>query len=140
MLTLTGRSGDAESVLQEACRLEPDQASHPFTLALLYGQMGRSADAAAALRKAVALEPGYGRAWYNLGLALAQLNDNEGSLDALRRAEAIMPESVDPPYARATVHIRLKQTAEARLAVQRVLTLDPKHALANELLRRLDKP
>jgi predicted CXXCH cytochrome family protein len=137
VLTLTGNSGDAEAVLLEACRLEPGESSHAYTLALLYGQMGRPADAATTLRKAVALEPGFGRAWYNLGLALAQLNDNEGSLEALRRAETIMPESVDPPYARATIHVRLGQAAEARAAAQRAVTLDPKHALATELLRRL---
>ena len=137
VLTLTGRSNEAEPVLKEACRLEPEQASHAYTLALLYGQMGRPADAAEVLRKAVALEPGFGRAWYNLGLALAQLNDNAGALDALRRAESIMPESVDPPYARATIHVRMGEAAEAKAAAQRAVTLDAKHALANELLRRL---
>ena len=75
--------------------------------------------------------------WHNLGLLLAQTGRLEEAADTLRRAEAIAPRMGEYPYALATVLLRFGDRAGAAEAARRALLIDPSHAQARELLRRI---
>jgi len=126
-LNAAGKNDEARGAFEEAERLEPESAVHPYMLGLLHAERGRLDEAAAALERAVGLEPGFGRAWYNLGLARAELNRLPEALEALEAAGTLMPESPDPPYARAGLLDRMGDVAGARAAM----------ASAEELRQRL---
>jgi serine/threonine-protein kinase len=95
-LIRAGRADEAEEVLQDLIRQQPDNA-------MLYNCLGVSLDAQqkfgaaeAVFRKAAELQPDFAVAYYNLGLALA----GQGRLGA---AEAAYRKSIDlrPDYAEA---------------------------------------
>jgi tetratricopeptide (TPR) repeat protein len=123
VLNARGKNAEAEAALAKAAELEPTNAEHVYTLALLYAETGRVPDALAALKKTVAIDPRFGRAWYNLGLAYAQRNLPDEALDALRRAEALMPASPDPPHAQASIYSHLGDARQARAAADRAARL-----------------
>jgi predicted CXXCH cytochrome family protein len=132
-----GKSAEAQVSLADAARLDPENADYPYALALLYAETGRTADALEALSRTVKLDPAFGRAWYNLGLAYAQQGDLTQSVEALRKAEEHLPNSPDPAYARATVHLRLNEWDQARSAAAAALRIAPRHRPAASLLARL---
>jgi predicted RNA polymerase sigma factor len=53
------------------------------------------------------------------------------------RAESLNRNSPQFPYARATILAQMSRTAEARLAAQRVLEIQPNHREAAALLQQL---
>ena len=91
----------------------------------------------AELEMAVKLDPHHARAGYNLGLARHAAGNPAGAIQALLAAEAADPRDPRIPYARATIHAKLGQIAEARQAAQRALELNPRSAEAAALLRQL---
>ena len=62
ILHARGKLEEAAHALREAGRLEPTNAEHPYTLALLCGELGRSGDALEALQRTVGIDPQFGRA------------------------------------------------------------------------------
>jgi len=132
-----GRSYDAVKVLVEGSELEPENPLHPYWLGLLYNEMNDAAAARDALRAAVARDATQGRFWYNLALAEARLGNTDAAFDALDEAERREPAEPHYPYTRATLHYELKQNDHAREALERVLSIDPNHAQALELMNSL---
>ncbi len=134
ILHAIGKRGEAIQNFRAALRLEPTSPDHPYALALLLAETGDVQEAVKLLQKAVELDPPFGRAWYNLGLGLAQQNRLEDAIAALRQAEKLMPDSPDPPYARATVHLRLGDIPAAKDAARKALAIQPNHPAAKNIL------
>jgi tetratricopeptide (TPR) repeat protein len=135
VLNSAGKRDEAIAELRKAHEVDPKNAQHPFMLALLYGEADQPDAAITGLKEAVTLDPGFARAWYNLGLLQSQKQDLAGAIVSLKKAEALQPGSAEIPYARATVHARAGQFAEAREAAQRAQTLGSQPA--SELLKQL---
>ncbi|HPA19220.1 MAG TPA: tetratricopeptide repeat protein [Verrucomicrobiae bacterium] len=138
ILHAIGKRGEAIQNFRVAMRLEPTSPDHPYALALLLAETGEVQETIKLLQKAVQLDPGFGRAWYNLGLGLAQQNRLEEAIAALRQAEKLMPESPDPAYARATIHLRLGDIPAAKDAARRALDIQPDHEAAKTLIQGAD--
>lgn len=138
VLSQLGRPREALAELQEAVRLAPRDAEFRFKLALAWNELGEPAKVVAELEQAVKLAPRHARAWYNLGLARHAAGNPLGAIQALLAAESAETRDPHIPYARATIHAQIGQPAEARLAAQRALELQPQFQDASALLRQLD--
>ena len=138
-LSTAGRSAEAVTELQAACRLAPRDAEYRYQLGLALNEAGQLYAARAALEEAVKLDPQFSRAWYNLGLAYSAQEKTEPALEALVRAESLDSRSPQIPYARATILARLGRTDEARAAARRALELQPSFREAAELLQALGR-
>lgn len=136
-LSASGNTSDALPQLRKAMELEPANAVFPYHAGLALAELGELVEAGAMFRKATELNPGFARAWYNLGLLAAQLGDVESAIADLRKAEAADPGNADYPYARATLHLRQRQSREAAEALQRALVNDPQHGPTRALIQRL---
>jgi predicted CXXCH cytochrome family protein len=131
-----GRTAAGLSNLHRAAVLEPGNAAFSFDLALALAEGGASSNACAWLEETVRRDPRLGRAWYNLGLAYASAERLPEAVRALRQAEALLLHSGDPAFARATVHLRLREPGAAVEALRAALQAEPGHAAANQLLRQ----
>lgn len=140
LLHQLGKLEEAISELGSAAQGETNSAVYTYTLALAQAEAGRNGDALISLQETVRRDPRFGRAWYNLGLAQAGLEQLADAVRSLQTAETLMPESAEAPYARATVHLRQRDFAAARSAVQEALARDPGHAQARILQRKLGAP
>jgi predicted CXXCH cytochrome family protein len=138
-LSTQGRTAEAVTQLEAACRLAPREAEYRYQLGLALNEVGKLPEATAALEEAVKLDAQFGPAWYNLGLAYATAQDLDRSVEALLRAETCQPNSPRAPYALATVLARLGRIPEARTAARRALELQPSFTEASELLRSLSR-
>jgi predicted CXXCH cytochrome family protein len=132
-----GKTDEAIAELRKAGEVDPENAQHPFMLALLCGEAGQTDEVIVELKKAVAIDPAFGRAWYNLGLALAQQNQLPDSIAALARAEDLLPGTPEVPYALATVYARANQMDQARNAAMRAQAFG--YPPASDLLKQLSQ-
>jgi predicted CXXCH cytochrome family protein len=134
---LLNQSSNALDELTEAVRLNPRDSEYRYELALALNEEGYLTATVTELEKAVQLNPNHAQAWYNLGLARETKHDSAGALAALERAGENEAGNPQIPYARATILLRLGRTAEARIAAQRALQLQPDFADARNLLSQL---
>ena len=137
LLSSMGRTKDALAQMQEAVKLEPKQAEFHFKLALAWNESGNMRDAVKEFEETVRSDPKHARAWYNLGLARNALGETDAAIRALREAEIADPRDPRIPFARATIHARLRQVAEARESAKRALTIQPDYRDAQQLLQAL---
>jgi Flp pilus assembly protein TadD len=139
LLNATGDNAGAIQALRDAIRLDGNEAEYHYKLALALAEAGDLAGTISSLEKTLELDGGNARAWYNLGLAYNSRNEPQRAIEALRRGEAAGPSDYAIPYARATIHARLGQRAEAVEAATRALQLNPQFAEAAQLLRSLSR-
>ncbi|MSU60088.1 MAG: tetratricopeptide repeat protein [Pedosphaera sp.] len=138
-LSADGKSAEAVTALQTACRLAPRDAEYRYKLGLALNDVGKLDAARVALEEAVKLEPQFARAWYNLGLAFSAQEKTSDALNALIRAESLEPNSAQIPYARATILARLGRVEEARTAAARAVELNRGFSEARQLLQSLGR-
>ncbi len=131
----TERPQDAVRLLTSATALAPTDSELRFRLALAQAGIGDEVGAQRTLEQVVAADPEFGRAWYNLGLLQARAGGTAG-LDALRSAAALSPADPDVGYGLAAT-LAATDPAGAVAEARRVLALEPSHAGAAALLRRL---
>lgn len=132
-----GRSAEAGDKFSRAAELAPTNAILPMRAGLAFAEADRLPEAEEAFRLAVMRDPSFDRAWYNLGLLYAQENRLPKAIEALRQAGAVAPTVADYPYALATVLLRTGDPAAAAEAAERTLLVEPNHAGAREILRRV---
>lgn len=140
LMAQVGRSADARKFFERSLAEEPDNAETTYSLALLEAEFGNTPRATELLRKTVQIAPRFGRAWYNLGLAEASADNLPAAAAALTQAGELLPDNPDPPYALATIFLRMKEPAKALEAVQRALGINPNHPEARRLLQSLFAP
>src|SRR5258708_19265036 len=81
-----GRLEEAERILSEIVRQQPDSADANLYLGLTRFRAGRSATARSPLQRAVSLAPSSARAWKSLGVATMADGNIQGALPALGKA------------------------------------------------------
>jgi tetratricopeptide (TPR) repeat protein len=136
-LSDAGKSREAVTELETACKLAPQEAEYRYKFGLARNEVGDLEGAKTALAEAVKLDPALAPAWYNLGLAENASGKPEAALEALVRAESLDARSAQIPFARATILARLGRTDEARLAARRALEIQPGYPQAAALLQEL---
>ncbi|MDP4150580.1 MAG: tetratricopeptide repeat protein [Bacteroidota bacterium] len=90
-LSITGHSGEAIGVLQEAVAKFPGNDKFPRLLADLYRQSGRPAEARALYDKMLRTDSLNFEAWYERGLLLEKAGDTAGAIADLKRAYGLQP-------------------------------------------------
>jgi tetratricopeptide (TPR) repeat protein len=128
------RAEEAEEVLQELIRQQPDNAGVYNTLGISLFTRQQFAAAEAAYRKATELLPAFAEAHYNLGLALASQGRHAAAEAAYRKAI-----ESDPDFALAYNNLALElsqqqQPAAAEAASRKAIALQPDLALAHNSL------
>jgi tetratricopeptide (TPR) repeat protein len=129
--------GQAGQDLQRMLDLEADQPTGQFEEAMLLLSRQRTATALEHLKKATA--------WDKLSppflCTQAQVQDQLGqlaeALKTLDQAEAAVPDDPHIPYVRAVILERNGRNAEARLAANRAMKMNPDFQAARQLLQRL---
>ncbi len=139
LLSSVGRTAEALTQMREAVTLEPKQAEFHFKLALAWNESGNMQNAVKEFEETVKVDPKHARAWYNLGLARNALGETDAAIQSLRSAETADPRDARIPFARATIHARLRQIAEAREAAKRALAIQPDYQDAQQLLQSLGR-
>jgi tetratricopeptide (TPR) repeat protein len=130
-----GQLDEAAVFFSKAIESDPVNADLLYSAALLEAELQRPDRALDLLRRTVKAAPAFGRAWYNLGLAEAANNNLQDSVQSLENASALLPESPEPPYALATVFLRLNQPPAAKEAAREALKRNPTFAPAQQILR-----
>ncbi len=127
----------AISNMTAAALMETNNSEFSYSLALAIAEAGNQPIALKWLEETVRRDRRFGRGWYNLGLAYAAQERLPEAIKALQLAEKYMPESADPSYARATVHLRARDVENAASAARVALQRDPHHQQARDLLEHL---
>lgn len=99
---------------------------------------GRYREAVALYQKACDCEPPEGTAFYKLSqILLSSEDDVRGAVDALRKAVLRDPKNIEWRWALAELYERAGLKQNALREARAVLELDPKHAKAGPLAKRL---
>jgi tetratricopeptide (TPR) repeat protein len=130
-----GDAGEAAEALELLQRLITNEPGYPGAWVALGVAQGRSKQWDAAIRsftEAVSRNPQDGFAHKNLGAALSQTGQLDKARDHLKAAVVVLPSDAQ---AWLNLAMNLEQsgaTAEAEIAYQRVITLDPGGKLAEK--------
>ncbi|MCC6849386.1 MAG: tetratricopeptide repeat protein [Deltaproteobacteria bacterium] len=137
--SVLGRVGEweeAERVLEQARRRDPDDPNVQSNLGWVYANLGRLDEAAALLERAILQQPGEPSAHGNLGWVRLRAGDAAGAKRALEMALTLQP---DNPWVVNMMGIASARLGDWTLAVasfERALQLVPDSRLARENLVR----
>jgi protein O-GlcNAc transferase len=93
-----GRLDEAERILSEVVRRNPDSFEGNFYLGLAHFRAGRSAEARPLLERAANLSPADARAWKTLGLLTSSAGDLGAAAAALGKACELAPNDEEACY------------------------------------------
>ena len=125
-----GRFAAACADLERALSLAPGDARILNALGRCRTANGQFALAIDALRAAIAIEPGLAAAYYNEGFACEQLGELELAWASYERALQRAPDMIDATARLASLASRRGDRAQARALADRVLAVEPRHAIA----------
>jgi tetratricopeptide (TPR) repeat protein len=126
VLREVGRPRDAIPHLQEALRLDPENAaSLTFDLGAAFDEAGDHAEAADHLRKAVDLRPAMGGAWLRLGWVLVAGGRYAEAIEAFDTATRYRPKSAYLWHGLGIAYARTGRHREAVQAYRLSLRADP---------------
>ena len=114
-----GRLEEAERILIEVVRAQPDSAEGRHYLGLMRFRAGRAVPARADLEQAAKLAQGNALAWKMLGLVTTSAGDRDGALMPLGRACELDPRDEESCYylARTLFDLAIRAAKRATLAV-----------------------
>src|SRR5258708_31662620 len=125
-----GRLDEAERILSEIVRQQPDSADANLYLGLAHFRAGRSAAARPLLERAVSLSPTSARAWKTLGLVRMSDGDLNGALPALGKACELDKNDEEACYFLARNLHTLGRYESARVAFEKALRAAPRPMLS----------
>jgi tetratricopeptide (TPR) repeat protein/tRNA A-37 threonylcarbamoyl transferase component Bud32 len=118
----------------EALRLDPDDATVRYALAILYWDTGRSREAVEEFRRALELQPTNDDARRRLGQALAEGGQQAAGLAELQAAIRLRPSFWRNHFALGLAELRAGRYAQAVSAFRRVTELQPDNAWGFQML------
>jgi Flp pilus assembly protein TadD len=121
-----GRLDEAERILSEIVRQQPDSGDANLYLGLARFRAGRSGAARPLLERAVSLSPTSARAWKTLGLVTMSGGDLNGALPALGKACELAENDEEACYFLARDLHALGHYETARDAFEKALRAAPK--------------
>ncbi len=132
-----GRLDEADALLRQSLRQDPDQVDALHFLGVLAAKRGRPEEGVELIRRALAQNPYYVDALNNLGNLLLTGDRVDEAVAAYRRAIALAP---DHANAHANLGIALRRSGklpEAVAALRQATALEPRHAIAHYHLAKL---
>ena len=136
-----GRNTEALAVLDEASKVDPENARIPYDKALLYAELDRMDDALAAFTEADRLKLESDRLYVNLSALHQQQGNSEAAVQALSRGLQRFPRSLDLLAEMTALLAREGRPREARTFLQRLRDLapqDPRLMGLEDFVRRLE--
>ena len=136
-----GRNPEALAVLDEASKVDPENARIPYDKALLYAELDRMDDALAAFTEADRLKLESDRLYVNLSALHQQQGNSEAAVQALSRGLQRFPRSLDLLAEMTALLAREGRPREARTFLQRLRDLapqDPRLMGLEDFVRRLE--
>ena len=123
----------ATAAVNEALRLDPDQAAVHYSLGNMYQQTGRYEDAIVALRRAISIQPDDDESHALLARVLAAKGDYAGASDEAKRAVDIRP-SWTTYFNQGRVEVTAGHLDKALTALRRTTELNPGFAGGFQML------
>jgi serine/threonine-protein kinase len=133
-LLRAGRPSEAEDVLQELVRRQPDKPAVWFYLANALVGRQKYGEAEAAYREAIALEPKLAKAYTNLGHTLTRRGKHREAEAACRKAVALEPDLAAAHTNLGNALNRQRKHREAEAACRKAIALEPDLAEAHAVL------
>ncbi|MFY9909913.1 MAG: sulfotransferase [Candidatus Sulfotelmatobacter sp.] len=129
-----GRIPDAIVALQQAVASNPRYADAYFRLGIALEKLGNRREALAAYDRATKLLPSLTEAWFRAGALVFMLGHRDEAIGCFRRAAATGGKSSFGYLGKARALLIEDRNREAEQVLRQTLVLDPKNALAYDLL------
>jgi serine/threonine-protein kinase len=124
----------ARDAINEALRLNPQDASVRYSLATVYRGMGRQTEAIEELRRVIEMRPQADEAHSLLGQVLIKAGQLEAGLDSIRAAIRLRPHYWVHHYVLGSALYNAGRYRDAIPAFQRVVELQPDSAWGHQAL------
>jgi len=135
-----GKNREAMTYLQRAARYNSRDSEALSQLGELYVAEKQGLDIALAFcLQAVEIEGGKAPHWHRLGKVLCCREEWDEALEAVQHCLSLDAKHIDALMLKASIHEKVKQTQSARVAYERVLTLDGTHARAAKALKKINQ-
>lgn len=118
----------------------PDTVATHWRLGIIYLETQRGNLAAREFRRVLELDPQHGDALLTLAGIHTACGEYETALSHLDRALDCHPDRIAVLFARAVALHGLGKDREAEAALKEILSLNPNHAKAQEILKRVNVP
>jgi len=132
-----GRVSDAIAALQRAVASNPRYADAYFRLGIAFEKLGNIREAIAAYDRATQLLPSLTEAWFRAGALVYILGHNEEAVGCFRRAAVSGGRTNFGRLGKARALLIEDRNQEAEQVLRETLVVDPRNALAYELLGNL---
>src|SRR5882672_7326852 len=90
VLAQAGKFAEAETLLESARRIHPEDPELKHQLGMIYVRSGRSSEGQQLLREAIEARPNEALYWSNLAAAYLSVELSEQAIDAARRAVTLL--------------------------------------------------
>ena len=132
-----GRIPDAVAALQRAVASNPRYGDAYFRLGVALEKLADTGGAIVAYDRATQLLPSLTEAWFRAGSLVYTLGHRDEAIGCFRRAAATGGNSSFGRLGKARALLTEDRNQEAELVLRRTLALDPKNAMAHDLLGNL---
>jgi tetratricopeptide (TPR) repeat protein len=132
-----GSPPDAIAALQLAVAMKPSYGDAWFRLGIALEKMGDAGGAIIAYDRATQLLPSLAEAWFRAGALVFTLGHRNEAIGCFRRAGATGGTTGFGRLGRARALLTEERNQEAEQALRQTLALDPRNAMAHDLLGNL---
>jgi tetratricopeptide (TPR) repeat protein len=139
VLYLSSRFDDGYAALQEALKIEPDNAAAYFKLADIYERLDESREAVIAIDKAIELEPEIPIFKARKAALLHVANDVEGCVKLISEVIDAAPNMILPYVTKAEALIALNRQDEARKVIETAKSINENSPIIYFTLMNLKK-
>jgi Flp pilus assembly protein TadD len=137
-LAVAGRPNDALDQLQEAVKLDPNDARAHYYLGVVHYQLNDSKEAKAEFEAAIRVDPEFYLAHGDLGLWHLEQGNIQQAKKCLLRSLELHPHDAVAHNSLGTVYFRLGKAAEAESELRQALKIDPNYKPAKENLQKIE--
>ena len=138
LLNRRGRNREAEKLLRQVTRLQPDWGQGHYSLGLLIAEdRNRLDEAAQRLSRAASIMPENPRIHFNLGVAYWQLEQREKAATAIKVAFNLEPANPEFPQALAQLYGQENRWKDALPYAEKVVALMPENPQAKAFLAQV---
>jgi tetratricopeptide (TPR) repeat protein len=132
-----GRVSDAAAALQQAVANDPRYGDAYFRLGIAFEKLGNISGAIVAYDHATQLLPSLTEAWFRAGALVCELGHRDEAIGCFRRASATGGKTSFGRLGKARALLTENRGQEAEQVLRKTLALDPKNAMAHDLLGNL---
>jgi tetratricopeptide (TPR) repeat protein len=132
-----GRLPEAIAAFQRAIAIKPSYSDAYFRLGIALEKLGDISGAIVAYDRATELLPSLTEAWFRAGALVYELGHRDEAIGCFRRAAATGGKTSFGRLGKARALLAENRNQEAEQVLRQTLALDPKNAMAHDLLGNL---